>query len=142
MFIRAFTAAHIELWSNSSPFVQLQCFQMRGGSRCLVLNLNPSFIFEKTKSFFTFLPHLKAFLHIRNTFLRVHMAFKELVFCFFFLLSLLQCSVCPPLSWEQEAGAGGRIPGHCVLRGSSSSGLEELSMHRDPRWLLLQPVGF
>lgn len=60
----------------------------------------------------------------------------------FFKFFLLQCSVCPPLSWEQEAGATERIWGDCVLRGSSSSGLEELSMCRDPRWLLLQPVGF
>lgn len=103
MFIRAFTAAHIELWSNSSPFVQLQCFQMRGGSRCLVLNLNLSFIFEKTKSFCTFLPHLKAFLHIRNTFLRVHMAFKELFFCFFFFTLFIAMLCVSPI----ELGAGG-----------------------------------
>lgn len=129
MFIRAFTAAHIELWSNSSPFVQLQCFQMRGGKRCLVLNLNLSFIFC------TFLPHLKTFLHIRNTFLRVHMAFRGVGFFY----SLYCNALCVP-HWagsrrlEQEEGFLGT-----VLRGSSSSGLEELSMHRDP---LLQPVGF
>lgn len=40
---------------------------MRGGSRCLVLNLNLSFGFGKGKSFCTFLPHLKAYLRIRNT---------------------------------------------------------------------------
>ena len=125
-YFRTSTTAHDELQSYSTSFVQLRYFQMREGNRCLFLNLNPTLIFEKEKSFCAFSPCLKACLPIRNTFWRAHcqssfwslfiLLAEQLEEVFEVLFVVILCALC----WKQEAGARGTIAGCAAVQDSGS----------------------
>lgn len=85
IYVRASTAAPVELQSYSTSFVQLWYFQMGGGNQCLFLNLHLTLIFEKEKSFCTFppvppslLPHQKYFFGGQT----IRVPFEVCSYCF------------------------------------------------------------